>query len=178
VLVSELCRGNANEVKGGTKLAIELVLIERNTISVVNATVVQELDLHLALDEVAEMVAIEFSLASNLTQTDVTQAKGSGWVSLDPDDITVAKVQTSNDVLLFRRTYGWWKDIVGAQEAGQNVFIHAMVHLPSGLFTAVNPVMGGFGDSAEYPIVIDVGLFYKVRRPSVTELAGIVARRR
>ena len=142
------------------------------------ATSIEIFDLHLALDEVAEIVAVDFNLSTSLDQTDVAKGVGAGWVSLDPDDIIQDVARMSDDCLVLRWCYSWWKDVVGAQEAGQNQFANEFIHFPPGIFTAVNPIAGIFTSENEVDCSLYAALYYRVLRPTVNELAAIVARRR
>jgi len=138
-------------------------------------------DLHLSLDEIAELIAVQYTMKGYTDGVaDVLNVGLAFWLSLDPDDINVVadNVEESDDCLVYTEIPLWWKNVVGAQEAGHWPWAYEFIHFPPGLFTAVNPVVGFFKDSDEIAAEGNVAIYYHIMKPTVNELAGIVARRR
>lgn len=142
-------------------------------------TDVKTLELNLSLDEIAEVVACDW----NLFQVDPSGTDGmtngvSGWFSLDPDIIDEDASSISSDVLVRRKNEGWWKDVVGAQEAGQWTHQDGFINFPSGIYVAVNPIICCKTVSATLEGFFDFMLYYRLIKPTANQLAMVVARRR
>jgi len=137
-------------------------------------------DLNLAMDEIAEIVALDLEVNTHpaVPAVDLMLFGMSCWFSLDPDDDTTTKGENSDDTLVYRETKGWWKNITGEQEAGQTDRHGEMIHFPPGIYTAVNPIFGTYKTGVESRAEANACLYYRIKRPTVNELAGIVARRR
>lgn len=142
-------------------------------------------DLNLSMDEIAEIVAVEWNLSLRVMDVgDLFGSQASCFLCLDPDDLGwagegVGNAETSDDCLLFQEVYAWWHSLVGTQEGGQYMSKGALFHFPPGIYTGINPGWGiGRGGGAELSAESAAVLYYRVIKPSNNDLALIVSRRR
>ena len=132
--------------------------------------------LNLSLDEIWELVAIEFWIMHAMT-SDSQTGGGALWVSLDPDDIADSIARMSNDCVLY--VYPESHQHTPAAGTQENHFDHGLFSYPPGLVAAVNPVMGvSVVNRAVQEVDASVLLMYRVFKPTRDELALAVARRR
>ena len=137
---------------------------------------VNPFNLNLSLDEIWELVAIEFWQMQAMT-SDSQTGGGALWVSLDPDDITDLMARASDHCVLY--VYPESHQHTPAAGTQENHWDHGLFNYPSGLISAVNPVMGiSVVDRAVEEIDASVLLMYRVFKPTSAELALAVARRR
>jgi len=141
--------------------------------SAAGADLVSSIALNLAMDEIAEMVALDWQ-ANVSSLADPSDGMGIAWFSLDPGDINSGTAEGSRDCLLMVGCMGLHVSATGVkQEDVQKGFYH----FPPGLYTAVNPICG-VKPHADFAMTMYANLFYRVIRPSANQLAVTIARRR
>ncbi len=134
-------------------------------------------ELNLSLDEVAELVAIDWNfLAIILASEDLWDWAAMMDFSLDKEQ--KGALEGHQDTLIHREINTWWHSLVATSDSGQYTHDHEFIHLPAGIYIAQNPALNLYKDQDNLKTEGNINLFYRVIKPTINELAAIVARSR
>lgn len=134
-------------------------------------------ELNLSLDEVAELVALECQALVRLAAShDAFDWSAMFDFSLDAQ--VTGGLELYDSTLIHKELTLHWHGLVGAQETGQYQNWHEMIHFPPGIYVSENPALNFYKDQDDLMAEANANLFYRVVKPTVTELAAIVARSR
>lgn len=123
-------------------------------------TVSKVLDLKLAPDEIAEIVAVQYKLSvrSNMT---VTQTDGGGhlWLSLDPTVLSMfPAMEEEENTLLFDEVNCWYHN--GHQQMDTRAIFYTF---PEGIYTDRNMAVGNARvGGRSMATEVNLGVYYRV----------------
>lgn len=164
------------------RLEVDLNELEFAGLTAVKSAV---FDLNMNLEELAEMIAIDWHLSlRKMASSDLYGSQAAAFFCLDQDDLGwagegVGNAETADNTLLFHEVYNWWHSLVGTQDGGQYMAKGGFYHFPPGIYTATNPGWGlGRGGGADLSAESGACLYYRLVKPTAVETAMIVARRR
>ena len=133
--------------------------------------------LNLSLDEIAELVAIDWNFLVRLVASH-DAFDWSAMLDISLDAQITGGLELYDSTLMHRELTLNWHGLVGAQELGSYQNQHGFYHLPPGIFVAQNPAMNLYKDQDDLMAEANANLFYRVMKPTINELAAIVARNR
>lgn len=156
----------------------KVLRMEREYISLIGTvgadTATCAYDFHLALDEAAEILAIQYSFEGSVAQA--AQAGAKAFLSLDPDVNTEPAALLSDEVIWVRAAKVAW--IMNTAEVALQFSQDCGVdHYPQGLLTVRNPLLIAHVGGVGIQVKISLAIFYNVYKPSAPELAVLLARR-
>ncbi|MBA7552320.1 hypothetical protein ES705_44878 [subsurface metagenome] len=142
-----------------------------------NVWIQKVFELNLSLDEIAELVAIDWNfLMIILASEDLWDWASMCDFSLDAQ--VKGGLEGYDSTIIHREIDMWWHSLVATSDGGQYTHDHEFIHFPPGIFVAENPALNLYKDQDNAKAEANANLFYRVIKPSVTELAAIVARSR